>query len=121
MESLDLLESAHDARTVLQMEKQRLIDTVLTPAIKAQLTEIDAEFEQRETEIANAIASLEARVKADVAALGESVKSERLHAVYMKGRVAWDAKALDGYAAAYPDLLRFRSEGEPSVSIRLKK
>ncbi|MCG3145996.1 MAG: hypothetical protein HONDAALG_03775 [Gammaproteobacteria bacterium] len=49
---------------------------------------------------------------------GATVKGAALSAVYAKGRVSWDNKALEGYAVAHPELLAFRSEGAPSVSIR---
>ncbi len=39
-------------------------------------------------------------------------------AIYSKGRMSWDGKRLDGYATAHPEILAFRSEGQPSVSIR---
>lgn len=121
MESIALLEEAYDERTLLQVDKQNLIDAVLTPDIKAKLAEIDAEFEQREADLARAIVSMEERVKAQVAVFGETVRGLRIQAVFTKPRVTWDSTALDGYATAYPDLLKFRSVGEPSVSIRIRK
>lgn len=121
MEVIELLESAYDARTIVQMDKQKLIDAVLTPEVKAQLADIDAEFAEREAAIGKAIADLEASAKAEVVALGETVKGERIQLVYTKGRVLWDTKALDGYAAAHPEIAQFRKEGEPSVSIRVGK
>lgn len=57
-------------------------------------------------------------VKASVIAEGESVKGERLQAVWVKGRTSWDTKALDGYSAAHPEIERFRKVGEPNVTIR---
>jgi len=46
------------------------------------------------------------------------VKGRELEAVYVKGRISWDNKALDGYAAAHPEIGAFRKQGDPSVSIR---
>lgn len=119
MESLELLESAYGARDVLELRKREVIDQVITPEIKARLAEIDEEFFGDEQSIAEEIDRLEGQVKAEVAKLGETVKGKMVQAVWTKGRVSWDTKALDGFAAAYPDLLKFRKEGEPSVSLRV--
>ena len=50
--------------------------------------------------------------------MGETVKGDHLQAVWSKGRASWDDKALMGYTKAHPELLEFRKQGEPSVSIR---
>mgnify|MGYP000891540772 CR=1 FL=1 len=52
---------------------------------------------------------------------GASVKGNGLQAVYVKGRVTYDATALDGVAAVYPAILAFREEKEPTVQIRRGK
>ena len=61
---------------------------------------------------------LEAEIRSDVLAFQESVKADKLHAIYVKGRVTWDGKGLDGYSVANPQVLTFRKQGEPSVTIR---
>ena len=61
---------------------------------------------------------MEAEIKELVKATGATVKSTFLMAVYAKGRISWDAKGLDGYAVAHPEILYMRKEGDPSVSIR---
>lgn len=37
-----------------------------------------------------------------------------------KARVYWDAKALDGYAAAHPEILDFRTEKMPGLTVRIE-
>lgn len=64
------------------------------------------------------IADLEDEVKRLATSLGHSVKGRSLQAVYTKGRASWDDKALQGYGAAHPEILAFRKEGAPSVSLR---
>jgi len=49
---------------------------------------------------------------------GESVKSEKLQAIFSKGRTTWDTKSLNGYALAHPELNELKKAGKPSVSIR---
>lgn len=104
---------------IIRLDKQNAIDSVLTPEIKAQLSAIDAEFDPLTEAVNSTIAVIEAEVKAGVLAVGESVKGDYT-AVYTKGRTSWDTKALDGYAAAHPEIEKFKTVGAPSVSIRRK-
>ena len=109
------LRSSLDA---VALEKQAMIDSILTPEIKAKIAEIEAEFAGK-AETANEKASvLETEIKELVKAGAVTVKSAFLMAVYAKGRVSWDPKSLDGYAIGHPEILNFRKEGDPSVSIR---
>ena len=54
----------------------------------------------------------------DVLLRGESLRGSVYQAIYMKGRVSWDSAAIDQYARAHPEVLKFRREGQPSVSLR---
>ncbi len=109
------------AADLLRLDKEAKRKAIITPEIQAQLDELDAEYNPTiEAAQANAEA-LAKDIKAAVAALGVTVKAGAAQAVYAKGRVSWDTKALDGYAAAHPELLGFRKEGEPSVSLRWNK
>jgi hypothetical protein len=120
-QKLDQLAEFQSERDVAMLEKQRLLDEVYSAEIKSRMAEIEAEFSGK-TEAANEnIAALEAEIKQAIIAHGASVKGSVFHAVFAKGRVSWDTKSLDGYATAHPELLTFREEGEPSVSIRVAK
>jgi phage host-nuclease inhibitor protein Gam len=99
-------------------EKQTLIDSVLTPEIKAKIAEIEAEFAPKLDAVAARKAELETAIKQVVIAEGVTVKGDYHQFVYAKGRVSWDTKALDGYAAAHPEILQFKIVGDPSVSVR---
>lgn len=118
---LDGLANIRSKFDMLNQQKQAVIDAILTPEIKAQLAEIDAEFAPFEAEINSQIAEIETSIKQAVVEHGATVKGHWFQAVYAKGRVNWDTKALDGYAISKPELLAFRKEGEPSVSIRQVK
>ncbi len=117
-QKLDELAELYAQRDISEMEKKRLIDEVMTAEIKAKIAEIEAEFLGRGESVSEKIAELEAEVKEAVKTAGASVKGQFLHAVFTKGRVTWDSKALDGYAKAHPELAEYRKEGEPSVSLR---
>ena len=115
---LDELAELYAQRDLETIDKQRLIDAVITAEIKAKIAEIEAEFSGKGEAVSEKINALEAEVKELVKQAGKSVKGQFLHAVFTKGRVTWDSKALDGYAKAHPELSEYRKEGEPSVSLR---
>ena len=125
LESFDL--KKNQAREQLNAEQQALIDSILTPEILAKVEEIKAEFcpkfaalenDEQFIEMKAQAETLTAEIKEEVIAAGETVKSDSLMAVYSKGRVSWDTKALDGYCAAHPEVEQFKKVGEPSVAIR---
>ena len=105
---------------LLNGNKQELIDKVIPPEIKAQLDEIEAEFTPVFANINTRNQELIDTIKAEVVAAGETVSGEFHQAVYMKGRTSWDSKSLEGYAAAHPEILQFKTIGSPSVSIKAR-
>lgn len=115
---LDTLAKGYMDRDILDTEKQAAIDSILTPEVKARIANVEAGFADKTKVLDAQIAGLETEVKQEVLKHGASVKATFLHAIWSKGRVSWDTKSLDGYATAHPELLTFRKEGEPSVSIR---
>jgi phage host-nuclease inhibitor protein Gam len=117
-EMLDTLAEYQAQRDVMMLDKQEMVDSVLTPEIKAKIADIEAEFSDKAAGVTENISKMEAEVKQAVLDNGSSVKGNALQAVFTKGRVSWDTKSLDGYVVAHPELLPFRKEGEPSVSIR---
>ncbi len=115
---LDVLGELYAQRDVIRLEKRTLLDSILTPEIRQQIADIEAEYAPRSEELEARLSERETAVKRVILAFGDSVKGERLHAVYARGRVSWDTKRLDGYLVAHPELDAFRFVGEPSVSIR---
>ena len=120
-ELLEQLAQAEAQAQLINIRYQELRDSILTPEIKAQLAEIDAEQEQAGAAIKAGIETLREQIKAAVIANGATVKGSMYQAVYVKGRDSWDTKALDGYAAAHPEIIQFRTTGNPSVTIRSVK
>lgn len=117
-EKLDRLAHMQAQGDVMNTHFDTLRDAILTPEIKAGLDEIEAERKTAMDALNGGIASLTEEIKADVIQAGATVKGSYLMAVWNKGRVSWDTKALDGYAAAHPEITAFRKEGNPTVSIR---
>ena len=117
-QKLDQLAEFMSQRDLIGIHKQEAIDAILTPEIKAQLADIEAEFRAQSVAVDENIDALTGEVKAEIVKAGATAKGAHLQAVYMKGRVSWDTKALDAVVALHPELAQFRKEGEPSVSIR---
>jgi hypothetical protein len=117
-EKLERLVRLHEERDSLEAQKQGLIDQVLPPEIKARLGDIEAEFAHKAQAAAANIEGLEAEVKADTLAHGESVRGTGIQAVWNRGRQSWDSKGLASYGESHPEILQFRKEGDPSVTIR---
>ena len=68
---------------------------------------------------------LENKIKSRVTDLGEPVRISGASATIRNGytRETWDGKALNGYAAAHPEILQFRSETavKPAVVLKMEK
>ena len=111
--AVEALQAQIDA---LQNQIEELQESVL-PDVLA----IETQYADRLNGMDIAVSAAEANVRIAVLAVAKSVKGAHLHAVYTRGSETWDAKGLAGYAVAYPEVLKFRTVGKPSVSIRTAK
>lgn len=100
----------------LETERQKIMAPVAS-----ELVALEAEYEPTLKAAEAKLAKLREEVNAEVVAAGHTLKGETLQACYVKGRVSWDTKALDGYSAAHPEIAQFKTVGAPSVSIRAIK
>lgn len=117
VQKLDRLTNLRAAVDVARIDYETRRTEVLKK-VQAELDAIEAEF-QPVIDAAEANASaLEAEIKNDVLLRGESLHGGVYHAIYMKGRISWDSDGINGYARAHPEVLKFRKEGQPSVSLR---
>ena len=120
----ELLRNLEDTRAMLDdiiARRDTLKDEAMPLEVKQRMAEIDEEFESIIASAQAAYAEAESTVKSAVFNHGATVKGQFLQAVWSKPRITWDAKALDGYALNHPELFAFRTEGKPSVSIRVMK
>lgn len=86
--------------------------------VETRRAEINAEFSGKTDAAQDNIAKLTAEIKADVTREGKTVKGALYQAVYQKGRVTWNTDMLDGMIVAFPELVKARKEGAPSVALR---
>ncbi len=66
--------------------------------VQAQLEAIDRKYAQPLAEADQAVAELEAEVKAEVLKAGQSLRAGTVQAVYYRGSVTWDSKGLAEFA-----------------------
>jgi len=120
MDAKDLLnEYSKNLDTIasLEIEKQAVIDRIMTPELKAKIAAIEAAF-------ANSVEDLNQRnqvlidtVKGEVLSTSKSISGDYHVVKFFKGRVTWDTVHLEGYAAAHPEINLFRNEGKPYTQI----
>lgn len=115
--------SKNDTKSLLDAEKQRLIDSILTPELLAKVEEINAEFkpkydllESDEPYVKNKklVDELTAQIKAEVIENGSTIKGSVLQGVFTKGRYLYS----DDPKSGYEQVMVYRKLGDPSVSIR---
>lgn len=124
MNTTEKLDRYHELRCAIDLaetQKQAEIDTILTPEILAQVEQIRQKWTDTNESMVTELAALEADIKADVLAAGETVESKYVMAVWNKGRVSWNSKKLDGMMALIPQLEQARKVGEPTVSLVCKR
>lgn len=115
---LDELADIQAAVDVARLDYEAKRSAILA-TVQAELDALDAEYEPLFDASQQRIATLTDEIKSLVLTHGASVKSDRLQAVYTRGRVTWDTASLDRYAASHPEVVQFRKQGEPSVSLRV--
>lgn len=117
---LEELAEVRAAAEVTRLDYEARREEILK-AVKAELDALAAEYEPLLEIAEDRAAVLETEAKQATIEFGGSVKSNNLHAVYSRGRIAWDNKGLERYAGDHPEILTFRKEGDPSVSLRVVK
>ena len=117
---LDQISEYQAQKMLIDIDKQKMIDEVLTPEIKEKLAEIDAEFADHFVVVDQKIKDLTDKVNKLVLTLKVTVHGAYKMAIYNKGRDGgWNTKALEGYATAHPEIKKFKNkDGDPYISYR---
>ena len=115
---LDQLAELQSKLDVLNMREQEIRDSIVPAEVKKQLDDLKSEFDGQRLACQENINELREAIVSEIKSNGTSVKGARLHAIFVKGRVTWDSKGVEGFALAHPELMAYRKEGEPSVSFR---
>jgi hypothetical protein len=117
-EKLERLSNLRNAAefTRLDYETKR---TQILKQIQAELDALDLEYKPVMERAEENIAALENEIKTDVLLHGESISGGMYRATYAQGRVSWDNEGITKYAASHPEVLQFRKQGQPIVSLRV--
>ena len=103
---------------LINMDKNKLRDEIITPEIKLQLQEIEVEFQPQLDNAEARKSELYNRLRALIPDHGETVKGEFYQAVYVKPKTKWDTKQLEGLAHAIPAVNKCKTTTEASCQIR---
>jgi DNA-directed RNA polymerase sigma subunit (sigma70/sigma32) len=93
--------------------------TEILKQIQSELDALDSEYKPVLEAAEENIAALENEIKTEVLLYGKSISGGMYCATYNHGRVSWDNEGMTKYAAAHPDVLQFRRQAQPIVSLRV--
>lgn len=115
LERLSSLRTAADFAR-LDYETKR---TEILKQIQSELDALDAEYKPVLEAAEENMAALENEIKTEVLLYGESISGGLYCAAYTHGRVSWDNEGMAKYSLSHPDVLQFRRQGQPIVSLRV--
>lgn len=115
LERLSSLRGAADlARLDYESKRAEILKQV-----QAELDALDLEYKPILETTEENIAALENEIKTEVLLYGESVAGGSYRATFTRGRVSWDNEGITKYAESHPDVLQFRKQGQPIVTLRV--
>ena len=115
---LERLSNLRGAAEVARLDYEARRTGVLKQ-IQSELDALDSEYKPVLEAAEENIATLENEIKTEVLLYGESISGGMYRASYTQGRVSWDNEGMTKYAASHPDVLQFRKQGQPIVSLRV--
>ena len=121
-----LLKQLHDAKCAVDLvtiERDQLIDGVLSAEQRNAIRDIRDEYQDRINAALKAAEELDQQVRAAVHEHGESVKTDHMHAIYMQPAPTWDTEGLLAMSKnpEFAWLREFIRESAPRVQIRITK
>lgn len=117
--TLEQMKEVNAALEITRLDYEARRAAVLA-TVQAELDALGAEYEPVMAIARERLQTLENDAKRQVIATGETAKVEGVAVVFVKGRASWNTKALDGYAAAHPEIEQFRTQGQPSARVTWK-
>lgn len=118
VDKLKRLENLKGAADVARLDYEAKRAEILKQ-IQSQLDALASEYTPLLESAEENIATLENEIKTDVLLHGESVTGGMYRATFTKGRVAWDNEGIEKYATSHPEVLQFRKQGQPIVTLRI--
>jgi hypothetical protein len=120
MTTQEKLERLSDIRAQAAAAERRLeeLKVFFLAAVQPEIDRALGEYSAAVAPLTAEASTLQEEITAEVIGQGQTVKSDRLMAVFSKARVSWDGAKLDGFALAHPEILAAKTIGKPSVSFR---
>lgn len=119
---LDKLAQLESSVLDLELEKTRSISAIIPDPLRKQLQAIEDEYDLKFQTIKIELETTEATIRAMAIFANETVKGgSGYRAEYSAGKISWDTKGLLGFAVAHKEVLAFRKEGKPFISIKRPK
>lgn len=107
---------------LLESDKRKLLDFILTKTQKSMIVEIEEEFAEPISTGLEALKNAADALKKAVVASGATFNGGEAHQViFVKGRVRWDDKKLQDMVFDHPPLAAARNAGNPYATIRVRK
>ncbi len=116
-DKLERLTNLHAASDVARLDYEARRKEILRK-MQPELEALESEYRPLLESAEENIATLEAEIKTEVLLHGQSVSGGAYRAVYTQGRISWDNEGMAKYANSHPEVLQFRKQGQPSVSLR---
>ena len=122
MEITQILEQMVEVNAAVQVTRldYEAKQAEIMATVQAELDALSAEYDPLLDSGRERLQALESQAKELCITRGQSAKVDGLAVTFVKGRTSWDTKALEGYAAAHPEIERFKSEGNPSARLSWK-
>lgn len=117
-DKLKRLENLKGAADVARLDYESKRAEILKQ-IQSQLDALDSEYKPLLESAEENISTLENEIKTDVLLHGESVTGGMYRATFTKGRVSWDNEGIEKYASSHPEVIQFRKQGQPIVTLRV--
>jgi hypothetical protein len=117
-DKLKRLENLKGAADVARLDYESKRAEILKQ-IQSQLDALDSEYKPLLDSAEENISTLENEIKTDVLLHGESVTGGMYRATFTKGRVSWDNEGIEKYASSHPEVMQFRKQGQPIVTLRV--
>jgi len=117
------LDQLADIQTAIEVTKKdyEAKRAEILKSVQSELDALAAEYDPLIGSAEERCTTLENEIRSDVVVFGASVRGKKFYAMFSRGRTTWNTKALDEFAVRHPEIIDFRKQGEPSVSIRLAK
>lgn len=114
---LERLSNLHEAADAARLDYESKRKEIMKK-VQAELDALEVEYQPILDTVDENIEELANEIRTDVLLHGESVSGGAFRASYVKGRVIWDSRGMEGYAKKHPEVLEFRKEGDPNVTLR---